>query len=102
MSKSITQQISKDVQKGFDEVAEALCRSVDRLSDDAEDAIAQAARAVRETSSVLASKVPVAANDLADKATSEIKEHPLVAAGAALAAAAALIGLLSRARHGAA
>jgi len=40
--------------------------------------------------------------DLASRAVHDVKEHPLVAATAALTAAAALIGLLARARRKAA
>jgi len=53
---------------------------------------------VREASSALVANVPPMAKDLANKAVREVKDHPLAAATAALTAAAALIGLLSRAR----
>jgi ElaB/YqjD/DUF883 family membrane-anchored ribosome-binding protein len=102
MSKSIARKISKDVEDGLDDVAHALRKAADHFSDDAEEAVAQAAKAVREASSVLATKVPATAKDLANKAVHEVKEHPLVAATAALTAAATLIGLLARSRRKAA
>jgi len=98
MSKSIARQISKDVEESLDDVARVLRKATDHLSDDAEEAVAQAARAVREASIALANSAPPMAKDLANKAVREVKEHPIVAATAALTAAAALIGLLSRAR----
>jgi ElaB/YqjD/DUF883 family membrane-anchored ribosome-binding protein len=99
MPKSFPQKISKDVEHSLEEVADVLQKAVDHLSDDAEEAVAQAARAVREASSALTTKIPPMAKDLANKAVQEVKEHPLAAASAALTAAAALIGLLARARR---
>ena len=99
MPKSVAQKISKDVEDGLEEVAHVLQKAADHLSDDAEEAVAQAARAVREASSALTTKIPPMAKDLANKAVRELKEHPLAAASAALTAAATLIGLLAHARR---
>lgn len=102
MPKSTARQISKDVEDGLEDVAHALHKAANHLSDDAEAAVAQAAQAVREASSALTMKVKPMVKDLASRAVHDVKEHPLVAATAALTAAAALIGLLARARRKAA
>ena len=80
------------------DVAHDLREAADRLSNDAEAAVAQAAAALRHAAEALTAEAPKAARSLAKQAAEEIKDHPLASAAAALTAASALIGLLSAAR----
>jgi hypothetical protein len=99
MSRSIARTISKDVQSGLDDMSHALRKAADRLSDDAHEAVEEAGEAVREGARSLATTIPPIARDVTQKAVREVKAHPLVAATPARTAAAAVTGLLFRARR---
>lgn len=102
MTKSLARQIRHDVEDTLEDVAHALRRAADTLVDDAEKGVAEAAAATRRAAEILAAKAGPRAKALAQKATAEVKEHPIASAAAALTAAAALISLLATARKKAA
>ena len=101
MSKSISKDLREDVKdlrenidETLEDVARALRSAAESLSDESEEAIARAAVAVRKAADALSDKAKPA-KAMADKAVQEVKDHPIVSAGAALTAAALLIsGLL--------
>jgi len=107
MTKHLSRRVRHDT---VDDVVRTLKHSAEDMSADAEKAVAEAAATLRDAmESFAASTVPQikaegreavdAARGLAAKAGREAKEHPLIASVAALAAAAALIQLLSAARR---
>lgn len=98
MPKSLTREIKHDVQDRLEDVASTLLTAADNLSEDAEDAVAKAAKVLREAAADLAKRAPAAAKSLARQAADEAKAHPVATAAAALSAAAALIALLGVAR----
>ncbi|MDZ4373157.1 MAG: hypothetical protein U1C74_17275 [Phenylobacterium sp.] len=98
MSKSISKQVRHDIEETLEDIGKALQKAGEALSDDAEAAVADAARVLREAATRLAEFTPPEARHVAQKAVSEVKEHPIATAAAALSAAAALIALLRMGR----
>jgi len=94
MSKSLTREIKHEVQDTMEDVARSLRAAADNLSDDAEDAVAEAAQVLRQAAHDLVERTPAEAKRLAQLAAKEVKAHPFATAAAALSAAAALITLL--------
>jgi ElaB/YqjD/DUF883 family membrane-anchored ribosome-binding protein len=98
MTKPAIRQIRHDIEDTLEDIAKALHAVADELSDDAEAAVAQAAKSLREAAKALAAKTPPEARYVAEKALKEAKEHPVATTAAALSAAAALIALLRMGR----
>jgi ElaB/YqjD/DUF883 family membrane-anchored ribosome-binding protein len=98
MSKSLTTKVTHDLEETFDDVARILRRAADGLSDDAEEAIAQATQALRQAAQTVADKTPPEVRDVAKKAMDEAKAHPIASAAAVLSAALALITLVGLGR----
>ena len=73
-------------------------RAADELTDDAEEAVAQAAVGLRRAAATLADKTLPAIKSAARKVADEVKQHPIASTAAALTAAAALISLLAATR----
>lgn len=82
----------------LEHVAKTLHSTADALADDAEHAIAAAAKALRDAAGAIVAKAPEPAKALVRRATEEAKAHPIASTAAVLGAAAALIGLLASTR----
>ena len=83
----------------LEDVAKALRKAGESLSDDAGAALAQATLALRDAAQRVADKAPPEARYVAEEAVAEAKAHPIATAAAALSAAAALVTLLGLARR---
>lgn len=99
MSRSLTTELRHDLEDTLEDVAKALRRAGESLSEDAETALAEATQALRDAAQRVAEKTPPEARYLAEKAVAEAKAHPIATAAAALSAAAALITLLGLGRR---
>ena len=64
MPKSLTREIKSDVQDRIEDVANTLLTAADNLSEDAEDAVAKAAKVLRDAAQDLAKRAPAAAKGL--------------------------------------
>jgi hypothetical protein len=98
VAKSITRKVKHDVEDALEDVGKALQRAADELTDDAEEAVAQAAVGLRHAAAKLADRTPPVLKSVARKAVDEVKQHPIASTAAALTAAAALISLMAARR----
>ncbi|WP_397400004.1 hypothetical protein [Phenylobacterium sp.] len=99
MSKSLVREIKHNAEDSLEDLANALHRAADGLTDDAEHAVAAAAKALRDAATMIGNNTPEPAKAVARKAAAEVKAHPIASTAALLTAAAALIGLLASTRQ---
>lgn len=96
MPKSLTKEVRHDIEQALEDVARSLAKAAEGYSEDASTVVAKAAKDVKRAAERMrSSPVAAAAKDVASKAISEAKEHPIASLAAAITAAAALVGILA-------
>lgn len=101
MSNVIPADITKNVEQTLDVVAKSLRDASDRtldLSEDASEVLASTAEEVVRLAEKLRKHAVDATMDAARNAADEMQQHPIASLAAALAAIAALAGVIAAAR----
>ena len=87
--------VRKDVETSLENVARLLRQAAETVTGDAEEAIGKAATEVAHAAERLRKSALATAKDVAGSASQGVKEHPIATLTAAIAAAAALVGIIA-------
>ena len=95
MSKSPAADVRQDLETTLEDVARLLRQAAESVTGDAEAAIGKAATEVTRATEHLRQSALTTARTAAGHAMKEVKDHPLAALTAAIAAAATLVGVIA-------
>jgi ElaB/YqjD/DUF883 family membrane-anchored ribosome-binding protein len=102
MISSFSNPLQHDIETALDEVARSLqtiAKDAAGLSGELSAALVKASADVTQAAESLRKHATAKAQNVAQKAALEIKEHPIAALAAAITAAAALVSVISAEHH---
>jgi ElaB/YqjD/DUF883 family membrane-anchored ribosome-binding protein len=102
MSDSLASKIQHNVEDTLDHVASSLRKAAEgaeELSGGSREVLSKAAADLTHAAESLRKHAVTAAKNVARKAADGVQEHPIASLAAAIAAAAALVGIIVATRH---
>jgi|SRR5580765_5965592 ElaB/YqjD/DUF883 family membrane-anchored ribosome-binding protein len=102
MSNSLANKVQHNVEDALDDVARSLRNAAEgahEVSGGASEVLSKAAADLTRAAESLRKNTVTTARNVARKATEGVQEHPIVSLAAAIAAAAALVGVIVATRH---